>query len=218
VFSTAGHWLYSHRRWLDPEDPNDLLALDRNYSALCVRFPAFARCLRSHFLRCLSVNCQAVIHHSKFESKDGASSEVCNVVVHHHSDAILLPLSPFSGGTSLTTTCHGMPDTARKGNGIHAEESSLSQPNSAEPWLALPRPPLQWSMPTIHGSIPLAAAQDPTASAATPLQPLPCRPPPPPLPVRWIGFSHAVNGQPSISPDPGIHTGRRRPAMLGGPA
>jgi hypothetical protein len=58
--SNAGHWFYSNRRWLDPDDRDDLLALNTNYAALCVKYPVFSRCSRSRFLSILADNCRSV--------------------------------------------------------------------------------------------------------------------------------------------------------------
>lgn len=39
VASTAGHWVFSGRRWLDPEDPEDRSRLQARYLDLCAKFP-----------------------------------------------------------------------------------------------------------------------------------------------------------------------------------
>ena len=38
---TAGTWLFSHRRWLNPCDHSDAVQLDLGYSLLCMAYPAF---------------------------------------------------------------------------------------------------------------------------------------------------------------------------------
>ena len=51
---SAGHWLFSNRRWLDPEDPSERQILEFNYSALCTSYPAFANCSKKTFIDCLT--------------------------------------------------------------------------------------------------------------------------------------------------------------------
>jgi hypothetical protein len=50
----AGHWLFSHRRWLDPLNHADRAALDANFADLCCAFPPFAAsCDATRFLESL---------------------------------------------------------------------------------------------------------------------------------------------------------------------
>jgi hypothetical protein len=52
--SSAGNWIFSNRRWLNPANPYDRARLDASYDALCAAFPAFAACPRAHFLACIA--------------------------------------------------------------------------------------------------------------------------------------------------------------------
>ena len=55
--SSAGNWLFCHRRWLDPRIPEELQILDRNYDGLCATFPGFASCSKANFLQILTDVC-----------------------------------------------------------------------------------------------------------------------------------------------------------------
>jgi hypothetical protein len=54
LFSIAGNWLFSGRRWLDPEDSEDRIILDLKYENLLLMFPAFGNCPKAHFFRSIS--------------------------------------------------------------------------------------------------------------------------------------------------------------------
>ncbi len=64
----AGKRLFCNRRWLNPNDPYDRMHLEHTYDVLTAKFPAFARCSRSDFLRYLLEACTA-------ESSERASNE-----------------------------------------------------------------------------------------------------------------------------------------------
>ena len=51
---SAGHWLFSNRRWLDPQDPSERQILEFNYSTLCASYPVFAHCSKKTFIDCLT--------------------------------------------------------------------------------------------------------------------------------------------------------------------
>jgi hypothetical protein len=60
--STAGNWLFSHRRWRDPRDSEDLEALEREYARLCSSFPRFATaCSKDRFISCIAGICASWI-------------------------------------------------------------------------------------------------------------------------------------------------------------
>jgi hypothetical protein len=46
----AGNWLFSHRRWLNPEAIDDLLALEVAHRRLAIHFPDFVICDQKTFL------------------------------------------------------------------------------------------------------------------------------------------------------------------------
>jgi hypothetical protein len=46
----AGNWLFSGRRWRNPQNSNDRAALIAGYDELVATFPVFSRCSRDRFL------------------------------------------------------------------------------------------------------------------------------------------------------------------------
>ena len=57
--STAGNWLFSHRRWLDPCKMREKIVLEQAYDHLCTTFPEFAACSRLKFLDCITAVCSS---------------------------------------------------------------------------------------------------------------------------------------------------------------
>ncbi len=68
----AGKRLFCNRRWLNPNDPCDLLDLEHNYEVLTAKFPAFTHCSRIAFLQCLAEVCAAAS--SERASDDSAAA------------------------------------------------------------------------------------------------------------------------------------------------
>ncbi len=53
----AGNWLFSSRRWRNPDNMHDRAALNAGYDALAATFPAFSRSSRDLFLATISDIC-----------------------------------------------------------------------------------------------------------------------------------------------------------------
>jgi hypothetical protein len=46
----AGNWLFAHRRWINPDDPDELERLVEGHRHLCTNFPALASCSLDSFV------------------------------------------------------------------------------------------------------------------------------------------------------------------------
>ncbi len=55
--SEAGNWLFSGRRWRDPDIETDRLALEAGYDELVAAFPVLARCSRDRFVGIIAHTC-----------------------------------------------------------------------------------------------------------------------------------------------------------------
>mmetsp|Transcript_77800 Transcript_77800/g.209679 ORF Transcript_77800/g.209679 Transcript_77800/m.209679 type:complete len:331 (-) Transcript_77800:34-1026(-) len=75
VARVAGNWLFSNRRWLDPSIPRDRQQLEKAYRFLCLKFNAFTQCTFPHFIKCVSIACDAV-NQQRFDDHSVSSPDM----------------------------------------------------------------------------------------------------------------------------------------------
>lgn len=157
VARVAGNWLFSNRRWCDPSVPRDRDQLDSAYNHLVVRFPAFTQCSYHHFIKCVSVACEAVNQQRYDDHSPVVSSPdiAFDYEAAHRDEVFPAPASfpiPYHSDTAFSyafpPTSHMVDLSLPAGHfaaGVHILHPQASYPavapaDAASPFHAFPNP------------------------------------------------------------------------------